>query len=89
MHDMTVQHMPYSSSRHVFICRSCLQRSSAALGMVTTLERKQRIYEICSEHDIIIIEDDPYFYLQYSLGSGAYFAHIYACPKTAKLSVAS
>ena len=41
-----------------------------ATGMVTTLERKQRIYKICSEHDIIIIEDDPYYYLQYSLGSG-------------------
>lgn len=39
-------------------------------GMVTTLERKQKIYQICSEHDIIIIEDDPYYYLQYSLGSG-------------------
>ena len=38
--------------------------------MVTTLERKQRIYQICSENDIIIIEDDPYYYLQYSLGSG-------------------
>lgn len=38
--------------------------------MVTTLERKQRIYQICSEHDIVIIEDDPYYYLQYSLGSG-------------------
>ena len=35
--------------------------------MVTTLERKRRIYEICSEHDIVIIEDDPYYYLQYSL----------------------
>ena len=35
--------------------------------MVTTLERKKRIYEICSEHDIVIIEDDPYYYLQYSL----------------------
>ena len=39
-------------------------------GMVTTLERKQKIYQICSEHDIIIIEDDPYYYLQYSLGTG-------------------
>lgn len=38
-------------------------------GMVTTLERKQKIYQICSEHDIIIIEDDPYYYLQYSLGT--------------------
>ena len=39
-------------------------------GMVTSLRRKQQIYQICSEHDIVIIEDDPYYYLQYSLGSG-------------------
>jgi len=39
-------------------------------GMVTTLERKEKIYQICSEHDIVIIEDDPYYYLQYSLGAG-------------------
>jgi len=38
--------------------------------MVTTLERKQKVYQICSEHDIVIIEDDPYYYLQYSLGAG-------------------
>ncbi|KAL3154213.1 hypothetical protein ABBQ32_013719 [Trebouxia sp. C0010 RCD-2024] len=42
-------------------------------GTVTTLERKQRIYEICSENDIVIIEDDPYYYLQYSLGPGEAF----------------
>lgn len=45
-------------------------RKHAVPGMVTTLERKQRIYQICSEHDIVIVEDDPYYYLQYSLGSG-------------------
>ena len=44
--------------------------TTVVTGMVTTLERKQRIYQICSEHDIVIIEDDPYYYLQYSLGSG-------------------
>lgn len=43
---------------------------SHVAGMVTTLERKQKIYQICSEHDIVIIEDDPYYYLQYSLGTG-------------------
>lgn len=43
---------------------------SHVAGMVTALERKQKIYQICSEHDIVIIEDDPYYYLQYSLGTG-------------------
>ncbi len=59
--------------RHLQSCKpvplyaSCM---SHVAGMVTTLERKQKIYQICSEHDIVIIEDDPYYYLQYSLGTG-------------------
>ncbi len=52
---------------------SCM---SHVAGMVTTLERKQKIYQICSEHDIVIIEDDPYYYLQYSLGTGQPFISI-------------
>ncbi|CAI7587763.1 unnamed protein product [Penicillium glandicola] len=28
-------------------------------------ERRQRIYDICVQYDIIIVEDDPYFFLQY------------------------
>jgi DNA-binding transcriptional MocR family regulator len=30
-------------------------------------ERREAIYRICQEHDIYIIEDDPYHYLQFSL----------------------
>lgn len=26
--------------------------------------RKQAIYDICKRHDIIIVEDDPYYFLQ-------------------------
>jgi kynurenine/2-aminoadipate aminotransferase len=29
------------------------------------LERKKEIYEIASRHNVIILEDDPYYYLQY------------------------
>ena len=58
-----------------------LQKCNAASGMVTTLERKQRIYQICSEHDIVIVEDDPYFYLQYALGSGTYLRINMQIPK--------
>ena len=33
-------------------------------GYNLSLERRREIYRICSEHDILILEDDPYFYLQ-------------------------
>lgn len=32
---------------------------------VLSLQRRREIYALCSKYDIIIIEDDPYWYLQY------------------------
>ncbi|KAI1647217.1 PLP-dependent transferase [Daldinia loculata] len=32
---------------------------------VLSLERRRELYSICSKYDVIIIEDDPYWYLQY------------------------
>ncbi|KAI4180456.1 MAG: hypothetical protein L6R41_007233 [Letrouitia leprolyta] len=32
---------------------------------ILSLERRKEIYALCSKFDIIIIEDDPYWYLQY------------------------
>ncbi|GAB4818408.1 hypothetical protein N2152v2_005454 [Parachlorella kessleri] len=37
-------------------------------GAVTPLERRKEIYLICREFGILIIEDDPYFFLQYPQG---------------------
>ncbi|KAJ3316803.1 hypothetical protein HDU76_001541 [Blyttiomyces sp. JEL0837] len=34
-------------------------------GASTTLERKRRIYAIAQKYDVIILEDDPYYYLQF------------------------
>jgi len=34
-------------------------------GIVLSLERRKEIYAVCSRYDVIIIEDDPYWYLQY------------------------
>lgn len=31
------------------------------------MERRQEIYQIARDFDIIILEDDPYFFLQYDL----------------------
>jgi len=35
-------------------------------GKIYSLERKKRIYELCCLKDILILEDDPYFYMQFS-----------------------
>ncbi|TKX18267.1 aromatic amino acid aminotransferase-like protein [Elsinoe australis] len=32
---------------------------------VLSLKRRRDIYALCSEYDVIIVEDDPYWYLQY------------------------
>jgi DNA-binding transcriptional MocR family regulator len=34
-------------------------------GGVLLLERRRELYAICSKYDVIIIEDDPYWYLQF------------------------
>ncbi|KAG0271247.1 hypothetical protein BGZ95_000958 [Linnemannia exigua] len=34
-------------------------------GVSQTLERKKEIYEIAREHNLLILEDDPYYYLQF------------------------
>lgn len=40
-------------------------------GIVLSLERRKEIYAVCSRYDIVIIEDDPYWYLQFpSAGAG-------------------
>ncbi|KAH6597347.1 hypothetical protein BASA50_004487 [Batrachochytrium salamandrivorans] len=35
-------------------------------GITTTLARKKRIYEVARKYDVIILEDDPYYFLQFS-----------------------
>ena len=34
-------------------------------GGVQSVERRREIYALCVKYDIIIIEDDPYWYLQF------------------------
>ena len=34
-------------------------------GGVLPLERRKQLYSICQKFDVVIIEDDPYWYLQY------------------------
>ncbi|GAN07706.1 kynurenine/alpha-aminoadipate aminotransferase, mitochondrial-like isoform X2 [Mucor ambiguus] len=35
-------------------------------GSTATLERKQAVYKICSKYDVLILEDDAYYYLQFA-----------------------
>jgi DNA-binding transcriptional MocR family regulator len=34
-------------------------------GILLSLERRKELYAVCSKYDVIIVEDDPYWYLQY------------------------
>lgn len=38
---------------------------------VLSLERRRHIYALCSKYDIIIIEDDPYWHLQFPSAAAA------------------
>ncbi|KAL9060924.1 MAG: hypothetical protein Q9162_000368 [Coniocarpon cinnabarinum] len=38
---------------------------------VLSLPRRQQIYDLCCEYDIMIIEDDPYWFLQYPSASSS------------------
>lgn len=40
-------------------------------GACTSLERKRQIYQICREYNLLILEDDPYYYLQFSATSSS------------------
>lgn len=34
---------------------------------VLSMKRRKQIYTLCQKYDIIILEDDPYWFLQYDL----------------------
>ncbi|KAL1836656.1 hypothetical protein VTJ49DRAFT_4816 [Mycothermus thermophilus] len=38
-------------------------------GVVVPIERKREIYAVCSRYDVIIVEDEPYWYLQFPSAS--------------------
>ncbi|EJD53205.1 L-tyrosine:2-oxoglutarate aminotransferase [Auricularia subglabra TFB-10046 SS5] len=40
-------------------------------GSSLTLERRKKIYELAQKYDVIILEDDPYYFLQYTFGAPA------------------
>jgi DNA-binding transcriptional MocR family regulator len=34
-------------------------------GILLSVKRRKEIYAVCSKYDVIIVEDDPYWYLQF------------------------
>lgn len=34
-------------------------------GTLLSVERRKQLYAVCSKYDVIIVEDDPYWYLQF------------------------
>jgi DNA-binding transcriptional MocR family regulator len=34
-------------------------------GASATMERKREVYDVCKKHNLLILEDDPYYYLQF------------------------
>ncbi|KAI0633963.1 L-tyrosine:2-oxoglutarate aminotransferase [Trametes polyzona] len=47
---------------HVLYTVPCGQNPT---GSTLSLERRKRIYDIAQRYDLVIIEDDPYYFLQY------------------------
>ena len=45
-------------------------------GTVLPIARKREIYDICREYDVVIIEDDPYYYMQFGEEREASFLSI-------------
>lgn len=44
----------------------CIPNGGNPTGSCLTLERKKEIYRIAQEYDLMIMEDDPYFYIQFT-----------------------
>lgn len=60
-------------------------------GSTVPLARKAEIYALCQEFDLVLLEDDAYYTLQFPLPSGAHLAPLVqsAWPDTNQVSDAS
>jgi kynurenine/2-aminoadipate aminotransferase len=48
-------------------CIYIIPNCSNPTGITTTWERRKKIYDIALKHKILILEDDPYYYMQFEL----------------------
>ncbi|OTB05859.1 hypothetical protein M426DRAFT_56168 [Hypoxylon sp. CI-4A] len=54
----------YSKGRRPHLLYSVTMGHNPTSG-VLSLRRRQQLYSVCSRYDVIIVEDDPYWYLQF------------------------
>ena len=54
-------HIPHFSHAHMLVQ---VPSGHNPTGIVLSVERKRQLYAVCQKHDMIIIEDDAYFWLQ-------------------------
>lgn len=45
-------------------------------GAVMPLQRKQEVYAVACEYDLLILEDDPYYILQFRNGALPSLFHV-------------
>lgn len=50
---------------HTLFFADLLRLGHNPTGIVLSVERKREIYAVCSKYDVIIVEDEPYWYLQF------------------------
>ena len=52
-----------------FRCSSAWFAYSCSAGTVMSEDRKRQIYSVAQEYNLLIVEDDPYYLLQYRDGA--------------------
>ncbi|KAI0840266.1 aromatic amino acid aminotransferase [Hypoxylon sp. FL0890] len=62
--DDVLSNWDYSKGRRPHLMYTVTMGHNPTSG-VLSLERRKELYSICSKYDVIIVEDDPYWYLQY------------------------
>jgi DNA-binding transcriptional MocR family regulator len=46
-------------------------------GTILSEKRRSEIYKLVCQHDLILLEDDPYYYVQVQSKDRAYYDHSY------------
>ncbi|PSR94337.1 aromatic amino acid aminotransferase [Coniella lustricola] len=60
----TLENWDYSRGRRPHLLYTVTMGHNPT-GVVLSVERRKALYALCSKYDVIIIEDDPYWYLQF------------------------
>lgn len=61
----TIQHLHPAISPAAPAANPNHSQGNNPTGYVTPLSRKKEIYAVCSRYDVIMVEDEPYWHLQF------------------------